>query len=216
MINYHPKNELLSLFTTGGLPASLSSAIAIHSEMCSTCQENIDALTEQRAQIDFEQTAFNLGDMDINTMISDITDNDDIDVIKENVAEFITIKGKQYQLPRAIKHLSRSKWTSIGNLSRSKINLDEGDIHSSLLHIAPGGMVPEHTHKGYELTLLLEGSFKDEMGEYEAGDFILLDNSHKHTPVTENGCLCFTVANDAMHFTQGINKLLNPIGSFIY
>ncbi|MFQ3312714.1 MAG: putative transcriptional regulator, partial [Colwellia sp.] len=31
-----------------------------------------------------------------------------------------------------------------------------------------------------------------------------------------NGCLCFTVANDALHFTQGINKLLNPIGSFIY
>jgi putative transcriptional regulator len=96
------------------------------------------------------------------------------------------------------------------------VQLDENEIHTNLLHIEPGGSVPEHTHKGFELTLLLEGSFVDEKGTYVKGDFILLDGNHQHHPVSEGGCLCYTVANDAMHFTQGINKLLNPIGSFIY
>ena len=100
--------------------------------------------------------------------------------------------------------------------SAAGLQLDEGEIHTSLLHIDPGGSVPEHTHNGFELTLLLAGSFTDEQGEYVAGDFIMLDKRHQHHPVSEHGCLCYTVANDSLHFTQGINKLLNPIGSFIY
>ena len=76
--------------------------------------------------------------------------------------------------------------------------------------------MPEHTHKGFELTLLLDGSFSDDKGEYVKGDFIMLDASIKHNPISQDGCLCYTVANDALHFTQGINKLLNPIGNFIY
>ena len=108
------------------------------------------------------------------------------------------------------------KTSHIGKLSRARIQLEENEIHTSLLQIEPGGSVPEHTHKGFELTVLLDGSFHDEQGEYVKGDFIMLDRSHQHHPISDNGCLCYTVANDALHFTQGINKLLNPIGSFIY
>jgi putative transcriptional regulator len=108
------------------------------------------------------------------------------------------------------------KTANIGKLARARIQLNENEIHTSLLQIQPGGGVPEHTHKGFELTLLLEGSFHDEQGEYVKGDFIMLDASHQHHPISEEGCLCYTVANDALRFTQGINKLLNPIAAFIY
>jgi putative transcriptional regulator len=64
--------------------------------------------------------------------------------------------------------------------------------------------------------LLLEGSFEDEMGSYHEGDFIWLDGKHTHNPVTKEGCLCLTVASDSLHFTQGLTKMLNPIGKFIY
>ncbi len=112
--------------------------------------------------------------------------------------------------------MTLSKPMHIGKLSRARVQLDENEIHTSLLYIEPGGGVPEHTHKGFELTVLLEGSFEDEQGEYVKGDFIMLDSSHQHQPISKQGCLCYTVANDALHFTQGINKLLNPIAGFIY
>jgi putative transcriptional regulator len=137
-------------------------------------------------------------------------------VEKERTVAKIEYQDELYTLPSAISNMVRGKDSSFGKLTRTRLQLNENEIHTSLLHISPGGAVPEHTHKGFELTVLLEGSFSDEKGEYVKGDFIMLDGSHQHSPVSKNGCLCYTVANDALHFSQGINKLLNPIGTFIY
>lgn len=152
----------------------------------------------------------------IEQMIADITSTEQLDTVVERENIVIDIKGSAYSLPTPLHNISRGKQASVGKLTRSRLQLDEGEIHSSLLHISPGGGVPAHTHKGFELTVLLNGSFSDEHGEYNQGDFIMLDKTDQHYPVSEKGCLCFTVANDALHFTQGINKLLNPVGSFIY
>lgn len=229
MIKHHPKFELLQSFVNGDLPASLAAGIAIHADMCSQCQEKINQLTEQVAEASFEQNFLHkfvvddaedmaeIAELDFDSIIDEITASDEIESVKiENNEQAIEFKGSQYVLPKAIRNVELGKTAQIGKLSRARLQLDEGEIHTSLLHIDPGGSVPEHTHNGFELTLLLAGSFTDEQGEYVAGDFIMLDKRHQHHPVSEHGCLCYTVANDSLHFTQGINKLLNPIGSFIY
>ena len=230
MIKHHPTFELLKLFVKGELPASLSAGIAIHADMCSVCQAQIAQLTEQVAEADFEFEENFLdrfivdGSEDLNApsiadfeqMITDITETADIALPEVKVDKFVTFNDKKYNLPRSLHNMDLGKSTCIGKLSRTRIQLNEDEIHTSLLHIEPGGGVPQHTHKGFELTLLLEGSFEDENGEYVKGDFIMLGGDHEHHPISSKGCLCYTVANDALHFTQGINKLFNPIGSFIY
>lgn len=168
--------------------------------------------------VEFEGTS-SIDDKIIKMMIDDITANTNVESTSLSPVKpvnTLNFKGIAYSLPNVLKNMDIAKPTNIGKLSRAKIQLDEGEIHTNILHIEPGGSVPEHTHKGYELTLLLAGSFSDDKGEYVAGDFIMLDNTHTHKPISENGCLCYTVANDALHFTQGINRLLNPIGSLIY
>lgn len=239
MIKHHPTKELMVNYVLGELPASLTAAVAVHCQFCSQCQQQVNTLTEQQAHSYFEQDAdleegldtnitliaadkpvlsddLALDDIDIEAMISKITASAPSQEYLEPVAKTLTIRNKHYTLPRALEHLPMGRWSNIGKLTRSRVMLDEGEIHTSLLHIAPGGGVPEHTHDGFELTLLLSGSFHDEMGEYVPGDFIMLDGQHQHNPVSEHGCLCYTVANAPQHFTQGINRLLNPIGSFIY
>tara|TARA_R110000787_G_scaffold78222_2_gene171388 strand:- start:31 stop:720 length:690 start_codon:yes stop_codon:yes gene_type:complete len=229
MIKHHPKFELLQSFVAGDLPASLSAGIAIHADMCPICQQKIGQLTEQVAEASFEQSFLHkfvvndgddltkIAEIDFDDIIEQITASDEAEQSKEPVSErLVTFKGMQYTLPNTLRNFELGRTAQIGNLSRARIQLNEGEIHTNLLHIAPGGSIPEHTHKGFELTLLLAGTFADEQGEYVAGDFIMLDKRHQHQPATEHGCLCYTVANDALHFTQGINKLLNPIGAFIY
>ncbi|MBE0366133.1 putative transcriptional regulator [Pseudoalteromonas ulvae UL12] len=224
MITFHPEHDLLCQFVAAELPASLSAAISMHAELCPKCAKEIEQLTflasEQFSQVDTQEDTsisqtdysdLNIDDM-INAICSDIAT--DTPVVSE--LPQVEIKGQVYSLPRALRSTSMSGWYKMGKLSRARIDLNEGALHASLLHIDKEGSVPQHTHKGFELTLLLEGSFKDEMGTYVKGDFIMLDGEHTHNPITEKGCLCFTVADDALHFTQGFSKLLNPLGSFIY
>ncbi|MFT7009185.1 MAG: putative transcriptional regulator [Colwellia sp.] len=228
MIKHHPKFELIQSFVNGELPASLSAGIAIHADMCPECQQQIAQLTEQLSYASFEevyldrfivdesQEVDNVGNVDFEKAIAAITESNDIDIIKAKVEKSITFKDQVYSLPPVLNNMVLGKTANVGKLARARIQLDENEIHSSLLHIEPGGSVPEHTHNGFELTVLIAGKFSDEEGEYVPGDFIMLDKKHQHHPVSEKGCLCFTVANDSLHFTQGINKLLNPIGTFIY
>jgi len=230
MIKHHPKFELIQAYVNGELPASLSIGITLHADLCPVCQQKIVQLTEQVAERSFEESndplLSELNKLDFenditedyffDSMINDITDSNDIDTLIEVASKEIIFKDKSYTLPRALNNVSMGKAANVGKLSRARLQLDENEIHSNLLHINPGGGVPEHTHKGFELTVLLDGSFSDDRGEYHKGDFIMLDGTSTHNPISEKGCLCYTVANDALHFTQGINKLLNPIGSFIY
>ena len=225
MIKHHPKSDLLNAFIAGELPASLSAAVAIHTDMCPQCQKFIADETNKVANLSFDDNLFDgvISDsesdfttIDFDQMIADITCSEDISAVQPSIEKIIKIKSNEYVLPRAINNMPIANWSGFGKLSRARINLDEGDIHTSLLHIDTGGSVPDHTHKGYEVTLLLDGEFKDEMGSYVPGDFIMLDSEHQHNPITELGCLCYTVVSDSLHFTKGLNKLLNPIGSFIY
>ena len=224
MIKHHPKLELIQAYVNGDLPASLSMGISMHAEMCPACQQKIVQLTEQAAAFSFEDEQHIFGgqaadiepSFDFESMIENITASDAQAQTTTATTKSITFKGQTFALPTALNHVQLARTANVGKLSRTRLQLDEEEVHSSLLHISAGGGVPEHTHKGFELTLLLDGSFSDDDGEYVKGDFIMLDASIKHNPISKEGCLCYTVANDALHFTQGINKLLNPIGNFIY
>ncbi|QYJ88627.1 ChrR family anti-sigma-E factor [Shewanella halotolerans] len=245
MINHHPNSDVLAQFVAGTLPASVSVVVASHVELCDQCALAVQALTEQAAidafgessqdeahfgvepqaagledfsGLDDFDTCDQFGDSDeFADCINAITalERDDAQQLPQIVTE-IAVGGERIPLPTALKSIALKEWQGMGKLSRSRLALDDGDLRMSLLHIDKGGSVPCHTHKGFEITLLLQGSFTDEMGEYRKGDFVWLDGQHTHQPVTEEGCVCLTVSSDAIRFTQGMSQLLNPIGRFIY
>ena len=221
MIKHHPSLSLLSNFSQGQLSASLSIAVSAHLELCKQCQQQVMQQEEVAMRqlcdsniieddIDFES------DSVFDLMLANITEDDSELIPNHSEARHIEIKGQQYVLPRALQSVRLSNWLKFGKLARAKVDLNEGEVHANLLHIEAGGAIPPHTHKGFELTLLLAGNFSDTRGNYVAGDFIWLNGTHTHSPETQLGCLCYTVANDALHFTQGISKALNPIGKLIY
>lgn len=227
MIKHHPHLSLLRTYCAGELPASVSVIIAAHIELCPHCQQQVEVITKEFANDTFTSsfdcvsassvsTDYDLNGFDIDSMIDTITTDTSITEIEPASPVELTLNSREYFLPQVLRNLERSNWSKLGKLSRSRIDLDDENLHTSLLHIEAEGSVPSHTHNGFEVTLLLEGSFEDEMGTYHEGDFIWLDGNHTHNPITNNGCLCLTVASDSLHFTQGLTKILNPIGKFIY
>lgn len=219
MIKFHPNDQMLRSFVVAELPASLSVAVSMHVEMCEKCQKRVVELQEQAAKekIDNEVTLqAEVSEDDFDLMFNDIVADETFDLPKFVNAQTLNTKGGDIKLPRAINSLKLSEWSSLGKLSRCRVMLDDGEMRSSILHIDQQGEVPSHTHKGFEVTVMLDGSYTDELGTYHKGDFIWLDHEHTHNPVSKDGCVCYTVVSDSLHFTSGVSRLLNPIGKLIY
>lgn len=217
MISHHPTHELLTAFVKGELPAAINIAVAAHNQLCSHCEALTHKITENQAAQSFDDSiAIGMISDDIDAMINQITMDDRQAVFTPHVPSVVDCGEMKVELPRAFSHINLKPWSKLSGVSRSRLQLDEEPLRSSLLYIEPGIEVPKHTHKGFELTLILDGSFSDDMGSYEVGDFIWLDGQHTHSPMSQEGCLCYAVLDDAMQFTQGLSKLFNPIGRLIY
>ena len=229
MIKHHPNSAILQDFVDGNLADSVSLIVSSHVELCEHCRKQVSMLTAQAADSAFESDALELklSDSEMGAFLADDGefDFDAINQITADLSQAVevaveaqqeTVYNTTFTIPRALNSVVRKDWTNLGKISRARLDFDDESHHTSLLHIDKDGQVPCHTHKGFEITLLLEGSFEDEMGVYNKGDFIWLDGEHTHQPATKEGCVCLTVSSDALYFTKGVSQLFNPLGRYIY
>lgn len=215
MIKFHPNSAMLNAHLAGTLPLSLTVAVSAHIEMCAQCQEAVQELEAQLSrqlwqEADVEPVDF--GDM----LQSILAEPPETLQVADKPAPIIEVAAKQYQLPGAFSLFHGLKWSGFGALSRARVISDENEVRASLLHLDKGGSIPKHQHKGYELTLLLDGSFSDENDTYHKGDFIYLQGAVEHTPFSRKGCLCYAVQNGPIHFVKGVSKVLNPLAGLLY
>ncbi|MCF1428606.1 MAG: ChrR family anti-sigma-E factor [Shewanella sp.] len=219
MINFHPNDALLQAHAAGELPLVLSTAVAAHCELCKDCRARTSALNDDFAREVFDETPVStteLSAFDVGAMLAGITALEPVMASGSGKPPQIEVGGDSYTLPRVFRHQLQENWIGIGKLSRLRLATGENRARASLLHIAPDGEIPSHTHKGQEVTLLLAGEFSDEYSHYQPGDFIVMSSEHEHTPKTCSGCLCYTLVDAPLYFTKGVSKLLNPIGELIY
>lgn len=83
----------------------------------------------------------------------------------------------------------------------------------TLLRIAPGTKIPDHGHGGMELTLVLEGSYRDVFGRFGPGDIADLDEHAEHQPVVDSpeACICLVATEAPTRFKGFFGRLLQPI-----
>lgn len=89
-----------------------------------------------------------------------------------------------------------------------------GEEKVSILRARPGSAVPQHTHRGRELTLVMSGVLQDGDGVYRAGDVASNDEDDDHRPriIGDEMCYCLTVLNGNLHFTGTFSRALNILG----
>ncbi len=223
-MSYHPEDLMLKSYVEGELDAVSALTIAVHTETCPECKRKV-ALFEQECgealfsgnseHVDHDEEAFD-------EMF------DSIVCLEQNSEPFrmprkpkqIEVNGKTFTLPVSlssfIDHIG--EWHSYGGKVFSAPVDIADNSRVNLMYIAEDVQIPQHTHKGLESTLVLHGSFSDENGHYQVGDFMIEDGSVKHSPTTSKGqdCLCLTVLTEPMLFTQGIARLFNRFGKGMY
>ncbi len=205
-ITHHVPDEFLAAYATGSLPHPYALVVAAHVSLCLECRAGFEAHQAiGGAVLDTAQSQAVSGDM--KARVLDLLDApsvpepayERVDVLPGPVVE--ALKGKA---PR---------WRPLGLGIRQCIlnSGPEGSVR--LLHIPPGQMVPDHSHNGIELTLVLQGSFSDETGRFGVGDLEVADQALEHTPSADPGepCICLAATDAPLRFTSLMPRLLQPL-----
>lgn len=89
-----------------------------------------------------------------------------------------------------------------------------GDTHRvSLLRLEPGKGLPVHRHVGNEYTIVLQGGYTDNTGNYGVGDFAVGPGPEQHEPIADPGppCIALIVVEKPIVLTGVWGRLLNPL-----
>lgn len=105
------------------------------------------------------------------------------------------------------------KWRMLGGGIRQQILSSGREGSLRLLYIPPGRAVPEHSHGGLELTLVLQGSFSDSEGRFGVGDVETANDDIDHQPIagTECPCICLAATDAPLRFSAFLPRLLQPL-----
>lgn len=221
-VKHHPSMNVLEQYCDGSLTAEVALVVAAHIDLCPHCQQlchdiEVDAASQWFAPSHTEHTTpVSMQQMLAQIMAAPIADEP---IAALNKVKSLEFAGHQFMVPRSLQRLAakRSKWLTLGGIATSR--LPSGDPHHiSLLYISEQTQVPQHTHQGLEMTLVLAGEIEDEQGRYVAGDLIIATPDHTHTPrnVRQEPCLCLSVLSAPLTFTEGMTRLLNPFQRFFY
>ncbi|WP_258240422.1 ChrR family anti-sigma-E factor [Pseudidiomarina homiensis] len=228
MIKFHPNEEHLFHYVTGDLSPAMLMMVGTHVDMCPHCQAQVRDMENTVANKLFGQEqapkelfaandSFN-GDAMLQQIMSQTPARDE-SRITGLLADELVLEGKRFKLPATLARSQHriGEWHKlIGQMWRAPVQIGGEDV-LTFIYMDKGTRVPEHTHKGREATLVVNGVFNDETAEYRDGDFVFLDGSVKHTPETrDEDCLTLAALDAPMQFTSGLSRLLNPFSSLFF
>jgi putative transcriptional regulator len=213
MVNHHPDIRLLTEFSAGTLPLAQSACISAHLNYCDSCLHKSMQLQEVGAAM-FEQASSASNSADERLLEGLLSRLDEAPPLHYPHA----ISDAEASAPPVLQRLMSGDYRDLGweritsSVQISRLRTGDPNYEFALYRIAAGGKIPEHAHKGSELTLVLSGGFYDNAGEYHAGDFLLREQGDVHSPtvVGNQDCICLTVQEAPVQFTAWKYRWLNP------
>lgn len=211
---FHPSKEIISAFAKGELSTGMSVALSAHIDLCEACH-SLTSEMEAKAIASWQPVANEAPVTEFTSVMSSIVNQPQRKSQQSggpsSVRE-IHMLNHSVLLPRVLaKAASKGlAWKKLsGGINQALVKLDN-ETQCEFIYMTPGSQVPVHKHQGSEVTLVLDGSFSDELGHYRASDFVVRAKEHLHRPASEEGCLCFAVLDSPLTFTEGLARLMNP------
>lgn len=214
MIKYHPDDNLLLEFSAGTLAFAQSIAVSSHLHFCRHCQQRVDRLTQVGGTLMQDAEAIAVSDDLLDKVMEQLDAAPDALTPRARTAH----NGR---MPRVIDKLMAQqgsvKWEFLTpSLDMARLRTGQNEFEVALHRIKAGGSVAEHDHRGTEITLVLDGSFSDENGIYNEGDFLVREAGQVHRPLASRDapCICLSVVAAPVRMTGALTRLLNPFLSF--
>ncbi|MBX2832689.1 MAG: ChrR family anti-sigma-E factor [Rhodospirillales bacterium] len=227
-IKHHPTDQTLMDYAGGSLSQAMELLVATHMTVCPHCRDKVSGF-ETMAGAALESTdkmAMANHSLDhVMAMLERDTANENtveevIEPRKIAVGESITGSAMTALprplaelLPVGVNSLEDIPWKTLApGVKHFQLKSIESKGTVRLMKIAPGVSIPDHGHHGHEMTLLIKGSYIDEIGRFRAGDVADLDDDVDHQPIADTAeeCICLIATDAPMKFNQLLPKLLQP------
>ena len=198
-IRHHLSEPLLMAYAAGNLPEAFGLVVATHVSMCDECRARLGALEAVGgAVLEGQGVAMSAGALE--AVLARLEQPEVPERAGSPLADYIG------------GDLSAVKWTALGMGVRQAILPTSKAASARLLYIPAGQSVPDHGHRGMELTLVLQGAFRDDTDRFGVGDLEIATEELEHTPVAEAGldCICLAATDAPLRFNALIPRLLQP------
>jgi len=198
-IRHHLSEPLLMAYSAGHLPEAFSLVVATHLSLCDECRARSDAYDAVGGALVQGTDAVAMAQDSLTLMM------ERIDVLPQ-ATQRARLRGTGILPAPLVDYigggLEAVKWRPIGMGVRQAILPTAPDASVRLLHIPAGVAVPDHGHRGMELTLVLQGAFADKTDRFARGDIEIADEALVHTPVADAGmdCICLAATDAPLRF----------------
>jgi putative transcriptional regulator len=203
-------DELLLDYASGVLPEGPALAVALHVALEPEARRTVRRLRGLGgALLESEAGESPMGDAALEQALARL---DSVPV--EAPAARATTPGFDWAPAPLRRYLTGKSWQrAFGGFEEIKLDL-HGDRHLvSLLRLEPGQGLPVHRHTAGEYTVVLQGGYTDNTGNYVAGDFAVGPGEAEHKPIADPGepCIALIVLEQPIVLTGFWARFLNPL-----
>ncbi|BBB26777.1 ChrR family anti-sigma-E factor [Amphritea japonica] len=213
-INHHLDDATLISYSAGALSQGMALVVATHISICAQCRQLAEANDALGGALLESLESETVADTMLANLLSQLDDT------PQEVVTLAPVKHDP-EIPAPLSDyiegsLDQLEWKRIVPGVAYYDMPWEGRGVSRLLRIAPGKSMLAHTHDGNELTMVLRGSFSDEIGRFCRGDVADLDDQIEHQPLVDSDedCICLIATDAPLRFTTLFGKLVQPITGF--
>ena len=211
-ITHHISDDLILAYAAGELDGAASLLVATHMALCPDCRRGLElgeaiggALLEAEEEV-------SVCDAEFEALLGRI------DGLEPAMVATKPVKRRRSSvLPQPLRDYAGGdvdsiEWKSLGGVRHLLLDTGRSEARARLLKIPAGQKIPDHGHRGLELTLVLAGSFFDQGVWFRRGDVEEADATVEHHPVAgpEQDCICLAVTDAPLRFRGLIPRLVQP------
>ena len=205
MIRHHLTDSLLIAYAAGNLPEAFALVAAAHVSLCDECRARLGAFEAVGGAV------LEAGDGAV-AMEGGVET-----CLARHVTPTVAVRRSGIMPAPLAAYvgggLEAVKWRPLGMGVRQAILPTSKHASARLLHIPAGAAVPDHGHRGIELTLVLQGAFVDATDRFGPGDVEVAGEELQHLPVADIGvdCVCLAATDAPLRFKDWLPRMMGPL-----
>ncbi|SFD01312.1 ChrR family anti-sigma-E factor [Tropicimonas isoalkanivorans] len=212
-VRHRIPDEILAEYAAGDLAEAFGLVVASHVSLCTESRERLEEIEAVGGAILEDVEAEPMGAGSLEATLAKIADGPP----PEAPLTFSSTDAGTYILPKPIRDyiggdVESVKWRSVGMGVKQAILPTSPEATARLLYIPAGCEMPDHGHRGMEMTVVLQGAFLDGEDRFGRGDVEVADEDLAHMPVADVGedCICLAAADAPLRFSGLLPRLFQP------